>query len=121
MARMQVTFDDKKFRKNINNINGDVNRRVAALMQYESAYTVGWLKQNAPWTDRTSAARTGLSAVAFSVGTVHEIIMAYSVYYGIWLEVANSGKYAIINPAQRIVGNKIMNDLRMLLNSIVRG
>lgn len=118
MARIQASFDDKLLRKNVRSMSGQINRQVGALMQYESAYAVGWLKQNAPWTDRTSAARTGLTATAFSAGKTHEILMAYSVYYGIWLEVANSGRYAVITPALRIVGNKVMNDMRLLLNSV---
>ena len=118
MAKMQVTFDDRRLKKNVRSLSGKVNRQVGALMQYESAYTVGWLKQNAPWTDRTSAARTGLTATAFSAGKTHEILMAYSVYYGIWLEIANSGRYAVITPALRIVGNKVMTDMKLLLNSI---
>jgi hypothetical protein len=121
MARIEFKFDDRRLKKNIQSVNGRVNRNVAALMQYEAAYTVGWLKQNAPWSDRTSAARTGLTATAFSAGRTHEILMAYSVYYGIWLEIANSGRYAVITPALRIVGNKVMNDMKLLLNSVGGG
>lgn len=121
MAKMQVTFDDRKLKKNVRSLNSKVNRQIGMLMQYEAAYTVGWLKQNAPWTDRTSAARTGLSAMAFSAGKTHEILMAYSVYYGIWLEVANSGRYAVITPGMRIVGAKVMNDMKLLLNSVGGG
>jgi len=90
-------------------------------MQYESAYAVGWLKQNAPWTDDTGAARTGLVAIPFSSGKSHEIFMAYSVYYGIWLEVANSGRYAVITPGMRVIGEKIMNDMEILLKSAMDG
>lgn len=118
MGSISVTFDDKNLKSNLKTFRSRMNARVAGIMQYNAPYTTGWLKQNAPWTDRTSAARTGLTTVAFTMGTTHELLMAYSVYYGIWLEVANSGRYAVITPAMRIVGKKVMDDMQMLIDSM---
>lgn len=121
MARIKVDFDDSNLRKNVKSFSDRLNRNVAATMDYNAGYATRWLKTNAPWTDDTSAARTGLVALPFSIGTTHELLMAYSVSYGIWLEVANSGKYAVITPAMRIVGAKIMNDMQNLIDSMTRG
>lgn len=120
MAKIQVQFDDKNLRKQLKTFENDLNRKVIGLMNYESAYTVGWLKTNAPWNDDTGAARSGLNTMYFNKGTNHEILMSYSVYYGIWLEVAHSGQWAIITPAMRIVGAKIMNDIQKLINASFR-
>lgn len=116
MAKVNVDFDSQNLRKNITTFNSRLNRNVAALMDYNAAYTTGWLKQNAPWHDNTGAARSGLVTLPFSEGNKHELLMAYSVYYGIWLEVAHSGQWAIITPAMRIVGAKVMSDLQMLID-----
>ncbi len=121
MAKITVDFDAKELKKKVASFHKEVNNRIATTMAYEAGYTTGWLKQNAPWTDDTGAARTGIMAMSMSSGTRHEILMAYSVYYGIWLEVANSGKYAVITPAMRIVGEKIMNDMTILIKSIFQG
>ena len=121
MAKITVDFDTKNLQRNVSDFGKDVNRKVAAVMDYNAGYTTGWLKKNAPWTDDTSAARTGLSTLPFHFGTQHELLMAYSVNYGIWLEVANSGKYAVITPALRIVGQKIMGDMQKLIDSIIKG
>lgn len=73
------------------------------------------MKLKAPWTDRTSAARNGLRARATHKGKgnqlEHNITLSHSVDYGIWLEVANSGKYAIVIPTIAAVGKEIMKTL----------
>lgn len=115
MAKVSVDFNDQHLRRNLKTFGNKLNTNISALMEYESAYATGWLKQNARWTDRTSAARTGLNTISFNFGNRHELVMSYSVYYGIWLEVANSGKWAIITPAMRIVGAKVMFDVERLI------
>lgn len=119
MARVSIDFDNTKLRDNIRNFDKKLNRNVAAVFDYNAAYTTGWMKRNAPWHDDTGAARSGLVTIPFNSGNKHELLMAYSVTYGIWLEVANSGQWAIITPAMRIVGNKVMNDLQRLIDKMV--
>jgi hypothetical protein len=121
MARIKIDFDDVRLRNNLQTFSDKLNRNVSGVMNYNSAYATNWLKSNAPWSDDTGAARTGLVALPFNAGKTHELIMAYSVSYGIWLEIANSGRYAVITPAMRIVGEKIMRDMQDLLDSMSRG
>lgn len=121
MAKITVDFDAKKLKQNVNSLHNQINRNMAMTMQYNSAYAVGWLKQNAPWHDNTGAARTGLTALATSLNEKHELLMAYSVYYGIWLEVAHSGRWAIITPGMRIIGEKVMRDMEFLIRSMLGG
>lgn len=63
-------------------------------------------RNNAPWTDRTGNARSGLHADVNVIdqGKAFELIVAHSVNYGIWLEVRFSGKYAIIQPTVDYIG-----------------
>lgn len=74
------------------------------------------MRTDAPWSDDTGAARGGLTAIPSHSRSQHEILLAYSVYYGIWLEVANSGKYQILIPMLRIIGEKVMRDLEHMLD-----
>lgn len=120
MAKIRVDFNDKDLRTNLKTFGSRMNRNISALMEYESAYTTGWMKQNAPWHDNTAAARTGLNTISFNFGNTHELVMSYSVYYGIWLEVAHSGRWAVITPAMRIVGAKIMKDIQDLIIAMGR-
>lgn len=118
MAKVRFEYDGQKLHNNIRHFDRKVNRAVNKLMDYNALYATGWLKEHAPWHDDTGAARSGLLAKADNHGDIHEILMAYSVTYGIWLEVAHSGQWAVITPGMRIIGNKVMNDIRKLLRAM---
>jgi hypothetical protein len=66
------------------------------------------MKNNAPWTDRTGAARAGLHTTHNFEPGVFELILAHSVYYGIYLEICNSGKYSIIDKTIVYIGDLLM-------------
>ncbi len=55
-------------------------------------------KQNAPWTDRTSNARNGLFGSTAVEGNQVFIRVAHSMEYGVFLELANDGRFAILKP-----------------------
>jgi hypothetical protein len=120
MAKVTIDYDDRRLRRNIRNFRGDLDHAVSVVTDRTAAWGTGYMKVNAPWTDRTGAARGGLAAIPHNSGGTHEIDLAYSVYYGIFLEVCNSGKYAIITPSIRIIGQKLMQDLNGLLEHMNR-
>ena len=62
---------------------------VGAKMQQDA-------RQNAEWTDRTGMARRGLTGGFYWEGQDGYSYIAHTVEYGIWLELANQGKYGII-------------------------
>lgn len=73
-----------------------------SLMEALMAETEGFAVSHAPWTDRTSAARNGLKAfVEVEKGKILGIL-ATRAPYGIWLEIANGGKYKIIRPSLNV-------------------
>ena len=69
---------------------------------------VDWMKPNAPWTDRTGNARSGLNAHAEFPSNVFELVLAHSMWYGIFLELTNSGRYSILVPAMLYWGDELM-------------
>lgn len=70
-----------------------VAQRVATEMQNQA-------KADAPWTDRTGNARTGIfgTSEADFAAKVVTIYLSHgaTIDYGIWLELANSGRYGVI-------------------------
>jgi hypothetical protein len=59
-----------------------------------------WAKQNVPWTDRTAHARLFLkSTVKWKNTNELMIALSHQVDYGVYLELANEGKYAILEKA----------------------
>lgn len=116
MAQVKVNYDDRKLRRNLKNFNENLKRNLAIVTDRRAAITEGELKQRAPWTDDTGAARSGLMAIPHHGPGFIEIYMTYSVDYGIWLEIANNRKYAVIGPMMRIAGDNLMKDLQGLID-----
>ncbi|MCY6372463.1 hypothetical protein [Clostridium ganghwense] len=59
-----------------------------------------WAKENAPWEDRTAHARLFLKAtVKWKHTNELMITISHGVDYGVYLELANEGKYAILEKA----------------------
>lgn len=59
-----------------------------------------WLKENAPWTDRTGNARQSLFADVDQIArSAIIVILGHGVEYGEWLEFAHGSMYAVIAPA----------------------
>lgn len=115
MAQVRATYDDKQLRHNIKNFDRNFRRNLEAVNDRRAAITTGDLKRQAPWTDNTGAARSGLSAIPNAGPGFIEIFMSYSVQYGIWLEIAHDRKYAVITPMMRIAGDALMKDLNGLI------
>ena len=95
-----------------------VDRVIKAIVDRNAIEGTAYMKENAPWTDRTTAARNGLHTVPAHYADRHEITFSHTVPYGIWLEIANSGKYEIIMPSVVHQGRNIMRNLERTLGKI---
>lgn len=94
-----------------------IRRGVYQIAQRRALEIEAWMKQNAPWTDRTGNARQTLyTAVEQASRDMVDIIMAHGMDYGIFLELAHAGRYAIIGPAIDYWGPILWNDVRALLS-----
>ena len=59
-----------------------------------------WAKNNVPWTDRTTHARLFLrSTVKWTNTNTLMVLLSHQVDYGVYLELCNEGKYAILERA----------------------
>lgn len=91
-------------------------RRVANQRAEEAAQ---WMKDNAVWEDRTGAARAGLHVeVREGPAVLAELVFAHgeNVPYGVWLEIAHGGNFAIIAPAIDYWGPRLMQDIQRIVN-----
>lgn len=88
-------------------------RRIA---HEQAAEMEAYAKQNAPWQDRTGAARAGLTATVEETGQIGTIVLSHGVPHGIWLEVANGGRFAIIAPTIDLFGGRVMRSLQNMIN-----
>lgn len=86
-----------------------IAQRVATEMQNDA-------KAQASWTDRTGNARTGLfgTSEADFAAKVVTIYLSHGavIDYGVWLELANSGRYAVIMKTMQNHYEPLMQMLR---------
>lgn len=88
-----------------------------ALRQLVESYRPrieAWMKANAPWTDRTGNARQGLHTEVEALTNGIALYLMHSMDYGVFLEWANQGTFAILTPALDVFGPQIWEDVKAL-------
>lgn len=112
------SFNTGRF-KSAEHMEQRLMRAIGGVAKYWDGPIEGYMKEQAPWTDRTTNARNGLKAqhVEVSPGR-HWILMTHSVHYGVYLETKNDGRYAIIIPTLRVYGPKVMGTLIKILDRL---
>lgn len=93
-----------------------------ALLMYCATKSKGLeskMKRKRPWTDRTGMAKATLnSKVSQPSQEIIRITLAHGVEYGIWLELANEKRYAIVGPTIREEAPIIVADLGDLMSQV---
>lgn len=75
-----------------------------------------WMKENAPWTDRTGNARQSLHTEVIALVNEISIWLFGGVDYQIFLELKNAGRYAIIGPALDYWAQQVWDAVRVLMS-----
>lgn len=119
---MPVEWDDQALRRRIERTPQRIDAALAAIINRHSPLAETWMKQHAPWTDRTGNARQGLHATPVRQRyEFYMIVLAHAVSYGIWLEVANSSRYEIIKPALNSQGDAVMRSVANVFQDVFGG
>lgn len=130
MAKLRFHYRDDQIQTRLRSLDARLAIAVDALMDYYALKGMGYLKTDAPWTDRTGAARTGLHTSVggysrgadgrFMSGSNNQrvITFAHSVNYGIWLEVKYSGRDAVIMPTVLKTGGELMQALQSIMRQM---
>ena len=93
-----------------------IYRGVVGIVKRRAPEIEDWMKANAPWTDRTGNARQTLhTEIEELVNQMVILWLAHGVYYGIFLELCNAGRFAIVTPSLDIFGPIIWNDVKAML------
>lgn len=105
---------------NLKTIDKKIMLYTAAIFRREELIAQAYMKQNAPWTDRTGNARSGLKATSQSdvAQGKFRLILYHSVPYGIWLEIKNQGRYRIIQPSVKHSGEHLMSLFAKMLEKM---
>lgn len=97
---------------------------MAVMMYAETAakQMEGDAKENAKWVDRTGHARQRITGTVERYSKGYKIKLAHGVDYGLWLELIQEKKYAIIEPTIRLTGTfVVMPGFEGLLEKIGKG
>lgn len=114
----KMKYDDGELRRSIKDLESKTDMAIRMVVEVNASKGEGQMKTQAPWTDRTGAARAGLHTATSHSPEKHTILFSHSVDYGIWLEVKNSGEYEIIMPTVRQQGAELMRDLNHLFRRL---
>lgn len=92
-----------------------IHSAILRLAEFYAPQMEAWMKSNASWVDRTANARQTLWAE--EIDFVDSIVLAFGhgVEYGVFLELANAGKYAILGPAIDHFAPKLWRDVQSLM------
>lgn len=75
-----------------------VARRV---LEDQAAIIEQRMRDEHTWVNRSGAAEANLRCRLFDDGKAFKLRASHGVHYGIWLEVAHQGRYAILQPTVR--------------------
>lgn len=112
----RIEFNEGTLGVGLRTLPARLNSWVGRSMQASAVRLENYMKQNAPWTDRTGDARRGLAAQRISSGLENTIVLYHQVSYGIFLETRWGGRYAIIEPTIAAMGPDVMNHLSGILD-----
>ncbi|KEI90714.1 MULTISPECIES: hypothetical protein [Clostridium] len=78
-----------------------------------------WAKENVVWTDRTAHARLFLTAtVKWTNTNTLMVALSHQVDYGVYLELCNEGKYAILERAIQEFAPKFIDGWKKIVDSV---
>lgn len=106
--------------KKLQGISPRIKKALLADARNVSKQMETWAKNNAPWTDRTGLARANLKAhVSFDNTDTLMMSLSHHMYYGVFLELCNAGKYAILESAINQYAPVLIDDLHHIIASVV--
>lgn len=109
-----VIKNQAQLSKNFRNMGPIIYSVIKQIIDNNFIIAENYAKSNAPWTDRTGDARRSISSVDDSNSNTIRYYITIGVDYGIWLEIANQGKYRILVPTSTILEADIIRDLKKI-------
>lgn len=73
-------------------------------------------KEHHVWQNRTYAAEQSLAATVVQNGHVHTLTFAHGVYYGIYLERMQGGRFSVIMNTMQMFYGTLMDRLRAVVS-----
>lgn len=117
-SKTAFTFELGVMDARIQDLDAKLHAAITAANLETATFATAYAKTNAPWHDNTGAARAGLHTDTSVSGNHWELVLAHAVSYGIWLEVANNGRYQIIQPTLRVAMERMGHHLQGMMGDL---
>lgn len=115
-------FDISGLLRGLDNLESKTDQALRAYAEGSAApKLVSYGKEHAPWTDRSGDARRTLGTQVLKMAGGYRIEFMHGVAYGIWLELANEKRFAIIEPTIRAKAPDIFKGLEHLWDRMKYG
>lgn len=89
---------------------------IEGVSRVASLNTQNYARANKRWQDRTGNARAGLNGGYFwETPEILKLFIAHSVDYGVYLELANDRKYAILSESINKVKDEWFNAVKKIM------
>lgn len=116
---MSLKINTKGLDSSLDGMSERLATAVLMLADTKSKEIESYAKANRKWRDRTNQAKANLRCVTSRPEkNLVRITLSHGVDYGIWLELANEKRYAIIKPTLDVYGPKVMSSLEGLMNRL---
>jgi hypothetical protein len=115
-----MTFDSSDLLLGLDNFERKAKAAMLMLADTGASKMQGYAQENAPWTDRTGAARQRLNGSTEETDESILIIIAHGVEYGIFLELCNEKRFAIVPKTLSSVSPEIIKSFERLISKITK-
>ena len=114
MSNVKTFIDLGKVMANIPKFTESLAEAAHSVVDKVFIDAENYAKENAKWIDRTGDARRGLQKVDLSDKDRILFYLTTQMPYGVWLELANQGKYQILRPTMTVYEPKLIKALNNL-------
>ena len=93
-----------------------IDSKIETVLFDESQSAEEWMKENRPWGDISGNARRGLRVQVTRENVGWIMLFIHSMEYGVYLELARGGQYAVIIPGIRRTVPRLKQQLKGIAN-----
>jgi len=111
-------FSTSEIKNGLRSMEERLSMAILMLGKTQATALESHMKESRKWTDRTSDAKNRLKGSCDNTITGVRITLAHGVDYGLWLELANEKRYAVIEPTIRLKGSDVISSFEGLLNKL---
>lgn len=110
-----IRIDSKQLLKRLENAETKSQLAIRMFAQEGAKKFENYAKINRPWTDRTGQARQRLVGWVETFSDKVRIHIGHGVDYGVYLELCNEKRYAILQPTVNACSKEVIQGFNKLM------